>query len=424
MRLKIILHLTLLGWGMASAQLPYHKKSFSLLSMDLEPTNRGGLYIMAQSDTYAVCRFGRTNYGPNTPEYDLLLFDKTSRRMHVLTSLEELTKNYYEFTSASISMDTIFLSGARFNAEKQTRVSFDRVYIGNRMVSDQETNYRYPVHPVSTYRYFETYDCLAQIADSTYVFVDHKYYGTISPAAGLTNFAKRKIYTYDYIHQTLKIDSIPPFENRARVKTFERVLMRNDSVMAIGFYRDTSDKNATVSGAYLADLNTRKIITTPLQMRYEGNWINHASISRMAWNQKDFTIGKMHLSTFEMHDQNILVLGYTPDSICWFRQVENGSTRGPYPRFTAVNDGMMMVGYGDQPGILSVPYLYKLGRTEAQLQWIDTNGTVQYLTGTPIASPGEAYLYADALMPVGDHEVAVFYYHRKKKKIMVDILRY
>lgn len=380
--------------------------------------------MITQSKKYALYKFVRSNYGPNSHDFDLLLFDKFRLEMHVLTSQENMLKHFIEFKSFTIENDSILITGSKFRSDKSTRVNFNRVYHQWKLVSETESNFTYPKHKVDTFQYFEDYECLGQIADSTYVFVDNDQYGTISPATVFTHFDNRKVYIYNYLTEELKTYPVPSIDNVGLKKVYEKVMVRNDSVRVVGLFADTTHLGATISGAYTANIYAKHVSTARLKELNKGNLIDKDLQTNLTWMQYHYTVNSTQIDLYELRNEKHLVMGCTKDSALWTRLLNNVSTRGPYPHFMKMADGIIALNYGYKKGILPMTKRHNGEPIQAQLHHIKPDGTITHLHGKPIANKREVFLYTSSLTPLGPGQFGIFYFDRKTDRMCLQVFSY
>lgn len=407
---------------LVEAQIDYQLNTLEYLNPNLLGEQLGGMYKIRESENYVLYKFDHAEYGPNTQLFDVLLFTKKTSQLSLIWPYTKIDGERINLTKSDIKGDTIIFSGSHFLKQNGMVTAFKSWFLKDSFIRETESPFSFPQIKLDTFKYFPGFNCLGKLKDSTFAFIDHTLYTTISPRTYLDAFKARKAYIYDYKAKKLQTFDFPLFNNSFK-KVHEECAWVNDSFLVSGLYYDTAQSGALITGAYMADLYNRKISYKPFIVKDSTGWHQRSIVSRLAWNKHIFIAPNGYIDIYELDNQNLLVTGYNRSEMKWAKQLNNRLSRGPYPQFAKVGKGVMVLCYEVGEGFVTLRKGDGESYFTCQLHYISGDGAINQLIGEGFAEVEKLDVFFESLVEINSTTVGIFAYDRTLQKIVLKVFK-
>ncbi|MCC7296755.1 MAG: hypothetical protein IT244_00370 [Bacteroidia bacterium] len=389
-----------------------HYSVHSIAFPDLQNTQ---MYAIANAPNCVLFKFNHSLYGPNDPHFDVVLYQKNTRKITVVITGETMDSALLNIDEFHLTNDSLLLKGSIFSYEKRKRLNWTRLLINGLWRADYFEEFTNEKSGTDTFKYFPDFEVLAKVGSNTYAFADYKVYSKIHPAYTNSYFNERYFYIYNYNNDSLQKLKPPAMPNTSDIKLHEEAYWVKNRIELLGLYRNKDVRSGIVQGAYLGNTNQQIVqqfssLTCPvIKGKRNVKWVPCAADSKLGYNSTTFDLKTATIRNWELENDQIVSVCYDSTAILWTHLFNNYCNTNPYPIFIAQENAMAMLTYKKEPGMYMIKGKYGAENCNVVLSRIEPSGAFRVYIGKPIGKQGDILIYPETLFDLDGHRVGIFY---------------
>lgn len=369
-------------------------------------------FALANSGNFAVFKFTHSRLGPNDPNFDIVLLDKTLFKSWVVLTGNAMDSALMDVDQFLLSGDTLTVVGSLFKYDLRKRMAWMGVWIGGLRQKDSIWEQVDLKRHIDTFRFFEDFTVLAKTADSTWAFVDYPVYSMIHPVYDNKYFAERKVYEFNYKNDSLKIYATPKLHGNL-IKLHEEVYWNAGMPKVLGLYKNPARVGGVIHGVYWgssdSDLVEKNLyFAQPKGNRYKTK-LYPGSSGGLSYNQGAFELKNAHVKLWEQSNDQIIATAYNDTAILWAYVFDNYCNSSPYPVFVGQQDAVVLLTYNGKKGISAVPGRYGAESCNLVLTRVSENGRMGAYSGKGLGKDERYLVYPQSLIDFDGKSVGLLY---------------